>query len=213
MTYAQQPQPAVIVHKKGFLASLATGFFGLLTTGVVCLTGLGAFALHTASKYSGDARGLLAEFMNGLPAVRAALPPALADAISDRRAIDYLDSVEVKTRLVDSASSRGQAVVIEVSNRGSETISMMSLNVVAEDARDVPIDTQVAYAATPLAIKRSSDWMGPILPGSTRRFVVNLWRVENAESAKVEICDLRVSVEAPKLEAKPQTTQTALARP
>lgn len=211
MTYPQPSQPTVIVHKKGFLAALAGGFFGLLTTGVVCLTGLGIFAMYTAGKYPADARGLMQEFMNGLPALKAALPPALSDALSDRRATDYLANVEVTTRLVaEPANGRGQVVVVEVANRGPETISMLSLNIVAEDDREVPVDTRVAYAATPLAIQDAHDWMGPILPGATRRFVVNLPRGDHAESARAEVCDLRVSVETPKAET---TTRTALAKP
>jgi hypothetical protein len=195
--------PSVIVKKDGFFTAVARGFFGLLTTAVVCATGLGVFSLHVIDKKFGDIKSIGESVVGGMPKWRESLPPAIADAINDRRAPEYASNVDVKVRLADGKRKRA---VIEVTNNGDETISLLSLNIRLEDADGVPVRTFTSYAATPLALN-DGDWRGPILPTSkTRKFAVVV--PETDLTAVAEIADIRVALPTPE---KSQPTTTAAA--
>lgn len=195
--------PSVIVKKDGFFTAVARGFFGLLTTAVVCATGLGIYSLHVIDKKFGDIKSIGESVVSGLPKWRESLPPVLADAMNDRRAPDYVSNIEVKVRLVDGKRRRA---VIEVANKGQETISLLALNIRLEDSEGVPVRTFNSYAATPLALN-DGDWRGPILPNSEpRKFFCEINVPENELNAVAEIADIRVAL--PALDNKAPTTAT-----
>ena len=186
------PVPNVVVKKDGFFTAIVRGFFGLLMTVIVCATGLGLYTIHVIDKKFTDIRSIGESVVGGLPQWRQSLPPVLADAINDRRAADYASNVDVKVSLVDSKRRDRQRAVIEVTNNGNETISLLSLNVRLEDGNEIPIRTFVEYAATPLALP-DADWHGPILPGRTRKFATEVYVTEYDLKPIVEIADIRVA--------------------
>lgn len=196
------------VVRKGFFASLVTGFFSLLTVCVVCGSGLGFYAINVFDRKTtailtptlDTARQLLVNW-------RTSLPPALADAVDDRRAPEYRDSLEIKTRVVDGHSDRKQ-VVIEVKNNGSETVSILAARILSLDAGGNPIQSKTEYFATPLTLDHH-DWRGPLLPGSTR---VVSWQTmarqeRGIERVTVELTDVRVW--DPSLKTKTRTDSDA----
>jgi hypothetical protein len=198
--------PSVIVKKDGFFTAVARGFFGLLTTAVVCATGLGIYSMHIVDKKFGDIKSIGESVVSGLPKWRESLPPVVADAINDRRAPDYASSIDVKVRLIEGKRRDRQRAVIEVTNNGDETISLLSLNIRLEDADGVPVRTFTSYAATPLALNEG-DWRGPILPNSkTRKFSCEIFVPEYDLTAVAEIADIRVAL--PTLEPKSPTSTT-----
>lgn len=190
--------PNVIVKKDGFFTAVARGFFGLLTTTIVCATGLGAFSLHLLDKKFGDIKSIVDS-----PKWRESLPPLVADAFNDRRAPEYAPNVDVQVRLVGSKRPKA---VIEVTNNGDSTISMLSLNVRLEDVDGVPVRSFNSYAATPLALDEG-DWQGPLLPRSKPRvFVRELFVPESNLKAVAEIADIRVALPT----AEPKTPATTV---
>lgn len=180
--------PTVVVRKGGFLSAFCYGFFGLLTTCVLCGSGLGFYALHTFRASGGDVAAVVGRIAESLPEWQKALPPALADAVNDVRAADYVAQVNVTAQVVESRRDRVK-VLIEATNKGARTVSMLALNVQPTNSSGVPSSTQVVYAATPLAI--SDEWPGPIMPGSTRKVV--RWMSAAGEDARAEIAELRVA--------------------
>jgi len=67
----------------------------------------------------------------------------------------------------------------------------MSLRVVVEDDRGVPVREITTYAATPLAADQ--NWRGPLMPGSKRRLSVgSCWARDSDLTATVEITELRI---------------------
>lgn len=186
------PVPNVVVKKDGFFTALVRGVFGLLMTVIVCCTGLGLYTIHVIDKKFTDIRSIGESVVSGLPQWRQSLPPVLADAINDRRAADYASNVDVKVSLVDSKRRDRQRAVIEVTNNGSETISVLSLNVRLEDGNEIPIRSFVTYAATPLALP-DADWHGPILPGRTRKFATEVYVTDYDLKPIAEIADIRVA--------------------
>ncbi len=185
------PAAAVVVRKGGFLSALVHGIFGTIIVVLVCGTVAGLYGLNVIDRHLGHmSTGVLA----ALPEWQKLLPPSVAEAISDRRAPEYRTSVGVEARFVlgESADERG-TIVLEVVNNGSETVSLLSLRVVAEDARQVPRHQESIFAATPVAFDR--DWPGPLLAGTTRRIAVPVWDARRRELKPiVEISDLRITV-------------------
>lgn len=189
------PSPTVVVKKGGFFSALVTGLFTFLTVSVVCATGLGIIALKTFNpeRFAELGRKLLAD----PPQWAEILPPALADAISDRRAFEYAENVEVQVSLRRSEGhDRYADLVVEVHNSGPETVSLLAMNVRLEDHEGVPERQLVAYAATPIAIDRG-EWFGPLMPGVTRKFERTVWTEGHdleGLRAVAELSDLRVFV-------------------
>lgn len=195
--------PAVVVKRGGFLSAVASGFFGLLITAVICGTGLASYGMYIFNERVGGAFSLAGSIVESLPDWSEKLPPALADMLSDRRAADYRQNVDVRVRLADVDGRRGtRAVVFEVSNTGSETITMMAINVALQDGRKVPLEELRAYAATPVTFDEG-DWRGPLMPGSTRTFSARLYgrTVEDITHVSAEISELRIAVPADRVEA------------
>src|SRR5262245_43011116 len=179
-----------VIVKRGFLSSLVSGVCTFLTISVICGTALGGFALHLLDKKSGDLSAISGNVLQNLPKLKESLPDALADAINDRSAVDYRSNLDVKVRLVDGRRDR-QRIVVRIENNGTETISLLSLNLVMKDADAAPLGDFVAYAATPLALTHE-DWRGPILPGSVREFTRTLRLEDRASEVGYEITQLRV---------------------
>lgn len=185
--------PAVVVKKGGFLAALASGIFGLLIIGVLCGTGLAAYWSHIADKHLSGALGAGQSVLANLPKLRENLPPVLADALRDRRAPEYREKITVAGRLSESRRHGNlQRAVIEVTNNGKETISLMAVNISVNGRDKTPVDSFVAYVATPLALEDDA-WRGPILPGSTRQVVRWVDAEDSPQDVMVEVAELRLA--------------------
>jgi hypothetical protein len=102
------------------------------------------------------------------------MPPAVADAVSDRRAPEYRDHLRVSARLVDAGRHPRPRAVIEVVNDGPDMISLLSVRTTLVDPNGDLVDEQSAYIATPLAIE--DEWRGPLMPGATRRVALSFHR-------------------------------------
>ncbi|MFQ5806895.1 MAG: hypothetical protein ACE5I3_10640 [Phycisphaerae bacterium] len=184
--------PAVIVKKGGSLSALCHGLFGFCTVVVICASGLGIYALHVVNSKVGDAFAITGEWVSSMPEWQQNLPPMLAETLNSRRAVDYLAQVDVLARAVRSAREPGRDLtMIEVVNNGSETITVLALNVVLEDEDGVPVREFRTYAATPLAFDEG-EWRGPLLPGSTRKFTRCCYRHERGLKPTVEVAELRI---------------------
>lgn len=184
---------AVVVKRGGVLSALISGFFGLLTTAVLCGSGLAAYGLYLLDGRLGEAIRVGGQFVAGLPEWSERLPPALASVLSDRRAPEYSDRLDVRVQLVEDHHRRGSGLaLVEVRNDGPETVTVLALNIVLVDEDQVPVGEVRTYAATPVLLP-VSDWRGPILPGSSRTFARRVRGERPGVSARVEISELRVS--------------------
>lgn len=182
-----------IIKKGGFLSAFAYGLFGFLTATVVCATGLGFYGLHVANNSAGEIIGIGGNLIESLPEWREKFPPVLSDMLKDRRDQTYRENVELDVRLADepiSGHDHYRMLVINATNRGDETITLMNVRVVLLDENDVPIRSESTYAATPVTIE--GEWRGPLLPGATRRCGIPIWKCPDNLKPAVEITDLRV---------------------
>ncbi len=189
------PQPTIVVRKGGFFSALATGLFIFLTAGVVCASGVSIYALSLFDRRAGEFLGAGERMLASLPEWQKALPPAVSEALRDAREPNYREMLDVRATLARTGRHDDRAVV-EVTNKGDRTISLLSVRVTLEDAEGVPLDTASSYVATPLAID-GPDWHGPILPGATRRVLVRGVGARNAARAAVEVNELRVWLDEP----------------
>ena len=184
--------PAVIVKKGGFLSALFHGVFGFLTVVVLCASGLGFYALHIADGTVGGLLTMTRDVVGGLPEWQHKMPPLLAELLDDRRAPDYRSQIEMSVRTVESSRRADyRQTVVEVRNNGSETISVLALNVVLEDRNGVPVYEKRAYAATPIAIDED-EWRGPLFPKDVRRFAVVCHVREDDLHPSIQIAELRI---------------------
>ncbi|MEW6249467.1 MAG: hypothetical protein AB1716_02390 [Planctomycetota bacterium] len=181
--------PAVVVKKAGFLAALVRGIFGTIMVLIVCATALTLYGMRIANN-----------FIQALPNWRETAAPCVFDALNDRRAIEYRDSLRINTRLErlepDGGSStrsgegdRG-VVRIEVTNTGPEVVSLLALRVVVEDDSPARICELPMTVATPVQIE--GNWRGTLLPNETRVVGRRLCDIQGDAKVTYEIADLRV---------------------
>jgi hypothetical protein len=206
--------PAVIVNKGGFLSATAKGLFGTIMVVVACGTALGLYGLRMVDTHftsiTNQVGTATEKILDILPEWQKMAPPQIAEALNDRRAVDYRDALKIAARIA-KVDRRGAetAVVLEVTNGGSEIVTLLPLRVVVEDQDGTPVSELSVYAATPIMI--CDEWRGPLLPGSgTRKFVVpahGLHGVKGDLKATVEITDLRVA--RPALPAAPAPAPAA----
>ncbi len=196
--------PAVVVRKSGFFAALAQGVFGLLITAVCCATLLGGYAVYTLNHAVGGAFSLGTSVVSHWPQWRQALPPAIAESLNDRRAPEYREQVRVATRT--DHSKHGDRLIIEVTNTGQETVSLLALRLVLEDQEGDPVYEVRAFAATPFVMD-GDEWRGPLMPGATRKFARHVRELGPDARVSAEIADIRLQVPLPA--ATPPTTLAA----
>jgi hypothetical protein len=183
--------PTVIVKKGGVLTALVSGVFGLLMVCTVCVAGIGWYAMNVVDRKTSELMGAGRSLAAVLPEWRKALP-VIADALDDRRAPEYRDQLDVTVRLAPGRPhDYGRQVVVEVTNRGSETVSFLTARVVLTDRAGVPRREYRTFIATPVSLDEG-DWRGPLLPRSSRRFGLGVWGVEEELDASIEITDVRV---------------------
>ncbi len=194
--------PSVVVNKSGFFSSIAKGFFGLLIVVVISAAVLGVFGLRVVDRNVDMVReivtdtvpemvGKVPEMLAVAPKLMEALPPLLADGLNDRRAPDYRDQLAVNARLASDDGERHALVVLEVTNEGTETVSLLSMRIVLEDESEMPVSERAVIVATPLMLD-DHELRGPILPGSTRKIPVRVYCSGGAVTPVVETTDVRL---------------------
>ncbi len=192
--------PSVVVNKSsGFFAALAKGFFGMIIVAIICVTVLGLYGMRMGDRVIDFATegvpDVVSDVIKVLPEWQEALPPALSDALNDRRELAYRESIDVSARLAKNESSGGwPMVVVEVQNNGTETVTMLPLRITIEDEDGVPLRTGTLYAATQFAME--NELPGPLLAKSGARKLT--WygchgRDDRDAQVSVEIVDVRVA--------------------
>ena len=177
------------------LTALFLGIFGVGGVGIVAGAAIVLYTLRIVDSKAGALIGFAEHTVEALPDLIDALPPAIGDVLSDRRAPDYAANLEVSVRFVANEQSEGIRPVVSVSNKGKEVVSMLAVRVAALDASKVPVREWTEVVATPIAV--DDDWRGPLMPGATRHVVLSTWRsfpADKAESlsAAPEISELRI---------------------
>ena len=159
-----------VVHKRlSFLSILFLCLAGIVMTAIVSASGIVLYSLHVLDGKSDTVVELVQSAVEGLPELRASLPPVLADAIDDERRPDYLSSLNVSVRLLEGdKDSQYRRAVVEVENEGDEVVSLLTLRVVGLDENGDPVWERNTCVATPLQIE--DEWRGPLMPHETRRF-------------------------------------------
>ncbi|HPF38139.1 MAG TPA: hypothetical protein P5081_09275 [Phycisphaerae bacterium] len=180
-----------IVRKRlGFLSILAISVAGVVMTIIVCVSALAFRGLAIVDRKADTLTGLATDLVKALPEYREALPPALADAIDDERRPEYLEDLAISARIVEADSNGRTRGIVEVTNKGDEIVSLLSLRVVGLDKGEEPVWEHSTWAATPIQIDH--DWRGPLMPGSTRRIPIQMRRSERAATMSCEVTDVRV---------------------
>ncbi|MFQ5413286.1 MAG: hypothetical protein ACE5E6_02390 [Phycisphaerae bacterium] len=175
--------------------ALMLGLSAVGVIGIVCTAGVLLYVMRVADRQASSVLGVVGHAVDGLPELIGSLPPAVADALRDRRAPAYARSLSVVTDYVLAGERRGVIPVATIENKGDELVTMLGLRVVALDARGRPIREWTQVVATPVTI--DDDWRGPLAPGATRRVLLSRygrWALDRdaIASTEYEITDVRV---------------------
>jgi len=182
-------QSPIILKKRTFLSSVALGLSSLCITLVICCTLVILYGLHFASERTDRVISLAQTAVQGLPALQASLPPAVADMLNDHRQPDYSQNLAITAQLTGKPGADAATCInIEIVNNGNEVVSLLALRVIVVDEHGQLLSERQEWAATPIAVEH--DWRGPIMPGSRRYFVCthdSLHGVSPMDDLKVEV--------------------------
>ena len=187
--------PKVTYKKHTFLSSLAMGLSAVVITIIISCTVVIIYGIHFAGDRSEKLVSLVGDAVGGLPELRQALPPALADVLDDRRQPGYAAELDLSaTTALTSDQHRSVRTRIEIVNEGSEIVSLLCLRIVVFGSNGEILSESNEWAATPIAADH--DWRGPLMPGSHRYFVSSRRALPvflgDELRTEVEITDLRV---------------------
>ncbi|MHC4539525.1 MAG: hypothetical protein ACYTEK_11270 [Planctomycetota bacterium] len=188
--------PHITYRRHTFLSALAMGLSAVVITFLISLTTVVIYGIHFAGERSERLVSLVEDAVRGLPHIQESLPPVLADIFDDRRQPDYCAQLEVsaKTALLPEYHGRLRTE-IEVTNKGREVVSLLSLRIVVRDSLGSILAESNQWAATPFAAEH--DWRGPLMPGSSRHFAFSSSGVCSGSAVddlttEVEITDVRI---------------------
>jgi len=181
----------VVRKRMSFLSVLVISLTAIIVTVVLSAFGIAVYGLRIADVKATDLVGLVGETAKSLPELCKSLPPALADAIHDQRRPDYRAKLDVSARLTSGESGRpGLGIIVEVTNRGDEVVSLLTMRLVGLDDEGDPVFERNTWVATPLQIEQ--DWRGPLLPHETRRIPLRVHASQPTRKVATEITDIRV---------------------
>lgn len=179
--------PSVVVNKGGFFTALVKGVFGTIMVVVVCATALGLYGIRVVDTQA----GALTHLLTMLPEWQKAVPPAISDALNDRRAPEYRSELDIQAQVELSAEDATKGVLlIDVKNKGQAVVSLMSIRAVVEDASAARRFELPVTVATPIMIE--DEWRGPLMPGETRQIAQRLCRIVGEPKVAVDLSELRI---------------------
>jgi hypothetical protein len=187
--------PTITYKKHTFLSSLVMGLSAITITILICCTVLIIYGSMFVGDRSEKLISLLGDSIGGLPELREALPPALADVLDDRRQPDYAAELDILASMIQTSDPNKMMLTkIEIFNKGSEVISLLCLRLVVFGPNDEILIESNEWAATPIAAEQS--WRGPLMPGSHRYFLSSHRALPvppgDKLKTKIEITDLRI---------------------
>lgn len=188
--------PQVIRKPRSALATTAFGLSAFMVTTIVCVTSIVLYGMHILDRRSGGLLEFAQSSIGALPELAEALPPAIADVLSDRRDPGYAEQLDVSVHLAEVGGREGVLQpIVEVRNRGDQLVTLLSMRVVILDEDGRPVVERNEWAATPFAAE--DCWRGPLMPGATRHLTAGYYRLRDApdvpgDHVTVEITDVRV---------------------
>ena len=182
----------VVYKKMSFLASLVWGVCSVIMVTVVCASGVVFYSLHIIDTNSQALPGFITQTFGDLPNAIKSIP-ILADALSDERRLDYVQSLDIKVDLTpDQHRGDGMRSVISVTNEGEEVVNWLSVRIVVRDYDGSIVDEHLQYVATPLSI--DDDVPGPLRPGANRQITCGWFPSSERLEAAYEVTEVRVWV-------------------
>jgi hypothetical protein len=171
------------------------GLSAIIIAFIVSCTVVIIYGMNFAGDKSEEVVALVERAIKGLPKLQESLPPALADMLDDRRQPDYATQLDITAKTTLLPDDNGTVkTTVEIVNKGSEVVSLLSLRVVVLTSQNDIITESNEWGATPIAADH--DWRGPLMPGSRRYFVTSrkALPVFSADQLKteIEITDIRI---------------------
>ena len=182
--------------RRTFFSSVALGVCSVLTTAIICATGVVVYGMRIIDRKTDHLIGGVEEIIENLPELAQSLPPLFGDLLNDQRQPDYAREIDVRASIVRKPDRRGAVrPIIEIENKGDELVSLLSLHVVVLDGQGRLMAEFNEWGASPVAA--DDDWRGPLMPGSTRIIAGDRLYLHDDEpqadiQVQVEISDVRI---------------------
>ena len=188
--------PQIIYKRHTFLSALAMGISAIIIAFIVSCTVVIIYGMNFAGDKSEEVVALVEKAIKGLPNLQESLPPFVADMLNDQRQPDYSSQLDITASTTLLPADKGTVkTTIEIVNKGSEVVSLLSLRVVVLTSLNEIITESNEWGATPIAADHD-NWRGPLMPGSRRYFDISRKGLEvfSADELKteVEISDIRI---------------------
>ena len=180
-----------VQKRMSVFTAIALGITAIVVTAIVSASAIVVYGMAIVDAKTDGVINTIETLVEELPTLKAALPPALTDAMADERKPDYRELLDINVdfQRSDTRDHVGETT-ISVSNNGDEVVSMLAMRLVTLDDEGHPISAGTEYIATPLSI--DNEWRGPLLPGSTRRAAYVRYCADRAADVEYEITELRV---------------------
>jgi hypothetical protein len=187
--------PQIIYKRHTFLSALAMGISAVIIAFIVSCTVVIIYGMNFAGDQTEEVVALVEQAIKGLPKLQESFPPVLADMLDDRRQPDYRTQLDITASTTLLPANKGTVkTTIEIVNKGSEVVSLLSMRVVVLTSQNEIITESNEWGATPVAA--DDDWRGPLMPGARRYFVSSHRALPvfsaNELKTEVEITDIRI---------------------
>ena len=185
-----------VTHKNHtFLSSLIGGLCAIIITLIICVTVLAVYGMNLAGEKSEEFFSFVQSTIKEIPEVMESLPPITADLLNDRRDPNYRDQLDITVEPTLLRKSGKLGASIQIVNKGSEVVSLLSLRVVILDQNNEIFGEFNEWLVTPFAVK--DNWAGPLLPDSNRFLTASGRKASTVSNlselkAEYEITELRV---------------------
>jgi hypothetical protein len=184
------------VKRISALGALVFGVTAVAMTVIASGAAIVFYGMSIVDRKTDTLTGTVRAMLEELPAIRAALPPVLADAVNDERSPEYARQLKIEASLSPKTDRVSRPTpLVSVENTGDRLVSMLAVRVVALDESRNPLREWTEYLATPLAIE--DEWRGPLLPGSNRRALLSRQCPKDTAAVECEVTELRVWNEKP----------------
>ena len=146
-------------RRMSVFTATALGISAIVITCVVSASSIAVYGMYVIDRKTDTLLGAVETLVDELPALRAALPPALADAINDERRPDYRDQLQIEVDVQrDTGHSRRATTSISVVNQGDRVISTLALRLVLLDQQGKPVyDATVTVQSSTVSYGMSEE--------------------------------------------------------
>jgi hypothetical protein len=196
------------------MSPLTAFFIGLFFLGGLIVSAITVVTLRGMNMFDRNV-ALVIELAEGtlenLPEALENASPLISRFVGERN-LEYAGNIGVTVQLSPRPGGKTLRPALQVVNKGSLPINLLTIRVAALTAQNVPISEWTEVVATPIGIE--NDWRGPLAPGQTRYVVLRRgWELPEEYATTVTLAYEVVEVFVPNADASGGTSNRGTGKP